>query len=357
MLQISTKDSLAHLLTVPYLNCFACRFSFGYCSLQHSNLLETAKTLPRLPECQSVPKIVGTDFFFGYDMKAGISLFWLCLVLKNSFSYSFITKKTLYLLKNTALDFEEKRILSLDSYMDSDINHYNFIPLVENSYFYLSTKDMSNISCLSSLGEFQHFESVLRIIDFQSLEKYEKVDNHSTISYIKECYNLLLLLPFKTTFKMPSVAKQANIINHPYLFTMEHNENNLLNLHEVQTYSNQSILIATMNLNDANITHVNKSPYDRRQNFNKASIRLSSFVSKTSDDPDSQKGYDLMEMFKENFNFLINKVAHSKVGEMLENKSWTGMMGGVLDNEIDFGKSTCYLDNNVPQEAQMGCQP
>ena len=125
---------------------------------------------------------------------------------------------------------------------DEDISHIK--DFYESSNFYVSTK--SNISCDG------------RELKITSLSKIKIKTDQSRFKFVKEpCENILITDP---------VSEMQNTDKHPYYFILEGNQ-----ISEIQSYANLSKLIIKFN-NDSTIEYFYQDPYERRSDFNGASL-------------------------------------------------------------------------------------
>ena len=88
------------------------------------------------------------------------------------------------------------------------------------------------------------------------------------------------------------------------------------------------------------IFHYNSNVFERRSDFNGASLRISiidelSYLSMNSEGRFIGKGGELLNIFQRNFNLsLITKVSNA-YGVKKTDGSWTGMIDDILKKRVD----------------------
>ena len=114
-------------------------------------------------------------------------------------------------------------------------------------------------------------------------------------------------------------------------------------MYEVQAYC-QNVEIVSVFINSANQWLLDESTFqsveDRRSDFNGETVRIH-YDSYT--DPDF-KGYSghLGSLIAQKFNVSLKGEGIQRYGTKLQNGTYTGTVGAIIQNQIDIGKFTNY---------------
>ena len=216
-----------------------------------------------------------------------------------------ITKEILHQLKETELDFQEKYVLSFDTFIQNDETLPAIGALVENYDFYISTINMDGTSCLNNSDFYYPNQDILRLINYEKLKSYAIKKGDTEMSYIKECHNLMTIS--MTPNEVIDFTEKFTILNHPYVFALEIQKDRSSNIYELQMYSNRTYQLSTMNGSVLKQHHGN--PYHRRIELSGVPIRLSNLLRSmnvSSDyDPSREKSNYLINAVQEALNFSI----------------------------------------------------
>ena len=151
------------------------------------------------------------------------------------------------------------------------------------------------------------------MIHFQDVPKLGK---NAAGNFIKNpCVTFLVI--FDEEIEMITVK------NQPYVFAL-HQEK----LYEIQSFSGK-------------IIEINSEKYSR-QDFNGAVLRMTKSPSvyglDKSGDLTGRMG-EILKYFQEKFNFSIELEPWESYGALMPNQTWSGAIGQLVSDKIDFGKS------------------
>ena len=219
-------------------------------------------------------------------------------------------------------DYAKQDVIVFSDASETDEDIFHVKDFYESSNFYVSTK--SNISCDG------------RELKITRSSKMKIKTNQSRFKFYKEpCENILITDP---------VSEMQNIDKHPYYFILEGNQ-----ILEIQSYANMSKLIIKFN-NDSTIEYFYQDPYERRSNFNGASLitpkqksaRLSFHFGENGELLGEEGQY--LSLMQEKFNFSISWFQGPEIYGSKPPK-------GMLINHVDtfFLIIELYIFNHVLQ--------
>ena len=165
--------------------------------------------------------------------------------------------------------------------------------------------------------------------------------NNTNISYIKECYNLIVFIKTNERFDLEYVVNEYTVEGFPYLYVLKQvNNNSFYELYELQFFLRKSILLSSMDIKKSSIFMTsNIDPFERRLDFNGAQLKFSNWLLKLNDsEPDALKGTRLLDVVQKSLNFSIKWVNSENLGRFYENGTGTGILGHILHGKIDLGK-------------------
>ena len=189
-----------------------------------------------------------------------VTTFWFVSVMAVSFATNLLSN--LNLLKKDYGSFYE-------IYIDLDLEDTalaNIIDLTSRSEFLVTTGNQTKCA--------EYFGQALKITDINSI-----LDKNTTFKsrapYIKDC--VTYLVNFETENDLNEIlAKGSQLLEkQPYFYAIKKKFPDLFELYEVQMYAIKIILISTWNSTNKSLTTFNGDLFERRSDFNGATVRIS----------------------------------------------------------------------------------